>query len=292
MLAVSGEAFDSDDHLFEVKWDGTRALAFIERGRVRLMNRRRIDLTDRYPELSFLAKLPSGTILDGEIVVLKNGKPDFAALQSREQARPLRVQSLSKSLAARYIAFDQLYRRYKPIMQQPLWQRRQTLQTTLRGCVRSLLACSEGVVGQGIRYFDAVCKQGLEGIMAKRLSGVYAPGRRSGGWIKIKQQHTIVCAVIGFLSDGENDFRSLLLAAQNGDEAVYVGRVGSGIDQSMRQRLKSLLWPVRIGSPVVSCPQKNATWVEPMLYCTVRFLERTASGQLRAPVFLGLCNGT
>ena len=86
MLARSGEPFDSEDHLFEIKWDGTRALAFVERGACRLLNRRRLEISERYPELSFLPKLDAGTILDGEIVVLRDGKPDFDLLLSREHA--------------------------------------------------------------------------------------------------------------------------------------------------------------------------------------------------------------
>ena len=87
MLAKAGEAFDSDEHLFEIKWDGTRALAFIEEGSWRLVNRRRVAMASRYPDLSCLSKLPPGTVLDGEIVVLRGGKPDFPALLVREQCR-------------------------------------------------------------------------------------------------------------------------------------------------------------------------------------------------------------
>src|SRR4051794_4444788 len=88
MLAEYGEPFDSEEYLFEIKWDGTRALAFVDStGTFRLINRRRVDLNGRYPDLSFLGQLPPGTVFDGEIVVLKNGKPEFNSVQSREQAR-------------------------------------------------------------------------------------------------------------------------------------------------------------------------------------------------------------
>ena len=87
MLAKPGVPFDSLEHFFEIKWDGTRTLVFVERDGYRLVNRRQIDMTERYPEFAFLDKLPAGTILDGEMVVLCNGKPDFALLLSREQSR-------------------------------------------------------------------------------------------------------------------------------------------------------------------------------------------------------------
>src|ERR1700694_2743776 len=87
MLAKPGKPFDSDQYLYEVKWDGTRTLAFMEQSRHRLVNRRQVDMTDRYPEFAFLAGLPPGTVLDGEVVVLREGKPDFALLESREHSR-------------------------------------------------------------------------------------------------------------------------------------------------------------------------------------------------------------
>src|SRR5207244_1463963 len=87
MQAKPGPAFDSDEFLFEIKWDGTRAVCFIDHGTYRLVNRRRIDMTDRYPEFGYLGQLPPGTIFDGEMIVLKDGKPDFASLLSRDQAR-------------------------------------------------------------------------------------------------------------------------------------------------------------------------------------------------------------
>src|SRR5689334_18130003 len=109
MLAKSGKPFDSDQHLFEIKWDGTRALAFVDR-EVRLLNRRRIEIGFRYPDLVDLSKLPRGTVLDGEIVVMRDGKPDFAALQSREQTRtPIRIASLAARTPATFVVFDQLY---------------------------------------------------------------------------------------------------------------------------------------------------------------------------------------
>src|SRR5229473_7233260 len=106
MLAKPGVPFDSQEHLFELKWDGTRVLAFIEQGGYRLVNRHRVDVTDRYPELGFLANLPAGIVLDGEIVVLRQGKPDFGLLLSRNQARAsLKIQSLARTFPATYIVF-------------------------------------------------------------------------------------------------------------------------------------------------------------------------------------------
>ena len=185
MLAKPGVPFDSPEHLFEVKWDGTRVLAFDDSRGYRLVNRHRADVTDRYPELGFLDKVPAGTVLDGEVVVLRQGKPDFGLLLSRNQARAsFKIQSLARTLPATYVVFDLLYHRFESLMTLPLWARRQRLEMLIRTCANPTLVFSEGIVGQGRAYFEAVCRQGLEGVVAKRLDGRYRPGRRA--WIKIK----------------------------------------------------------------------------------------------------------
>jgi bifunctional non-homologous end joining protein LigD len=173
MLAKRGAPFDSQEHLFELKWDGTRALAFVDSHGYRLVNRHRADVTDRYPELGFLNDLPTGIVLDGEVVVLRQGKPDFGLLLSRNQARAsLKIQSLARTFPATYIVFDLIYHRFE------------SLETVVRACANSRLVFSEGIVGEGRVFFEAVCRKGLEGVVAKRLDGRYRPGRRA--WIKIK----------------------------------------------------------------------------------------------------------
>jgi bifunctional non-homologous end joining protein LigD len=144
---------------------------------------------------------------------------------------------------------------------------------------------SEGVEGRGIEFFANAERLGLEGVIAKRLAGRYLPGRRSDSWIKIKRQLIVACAVIGFLPEGNDDFESLLIAAQDppGDPPRYVGRVGSGFDEKARAKINRFLWAHRQPKSVVPAREKRALWVEAGLYCTVRCMERTASGQLRAP---------
>jgi len=162
MLPVSAqEPFDSPEHLFEIKWDGSRALAFVEDGRVRIVSRRGIDLTGRYPVLSGIGALPSGTVLDGEI--LSDGGPPSAT----------------------FIAFDQLYHAYEPIVSRPLRERRRVLARTLRRATGRVVL-SVGVTGAGRPLFDLAAKEGLEGIVAKRLGSRYAPGKRTRDWLKIK----------------------------------------------------------------------------------------------------------
>jgi bifunctional non-homologous end joining protein LigD len=185
MLAKPGVPFDSSEHLFEIKWDGTRVLAFVDSRGYRMANRHRADVTERYPELGFLNDLPAGTLLDGEVVVLRQGKPDFGMLLSRNQARsPLKIQSLARTLPATYVVFDLLYDRFDSLMALPLWARRQRLEAVVRACANGRLVFSEGIVGPGRAFFEVVCAEGLEGVVAKRLDGRYRPGRRA--WTKIK----------------------------------------------------------------------------------------------------------
>jgi ATP-dependent DNA ligase len=185
MLAKAGVPFDSSDHLFEIKWDGTRVLAFVDSNGYGLVNRHRADVTERYPELGFLDHLPAGTFLDGEVVVLRQGKPDFGLLLSRNQARaPLKIRSLARTFPVTYVVFDLLYQRFESLLALPLRARRQRLETVVRACTNPRFVFSEGIVGPGRAFFEAVCQYGLEGVVAKRLDGRYRPGRRA--WIKIK----------------------------------------------------------------------------------------------------------
>jgi len=187
MLAKPGVPFDSQEHLFEVKWDGTRVLAFVEQGGYRLVNRHRVDVTDRYPELGFLGDLAAGTVLDGEVVVLQNGKPTFRLLLSRNQARaPFKIRSLARTLPATYVVFDLLYERFESLLALPLGTRRKRLEKLMRRYAHPRLVFSQGVVGPGKAFFAEVCGQGLEGVMAKCLASRYRPGRSTDAWIKIK----------------------------------------------------------------------------------------------------------
>ena len=187
MLASSGTAFDDDNFLFEVKWDGIRMLAFLEAAGYRLCNRHGIDTTCRYPEFGFLQQWPPGIILDGEMVVLQGGRPDFALLQSRDKTRSLlKIRTLSQVQPATFVVFDLLYDNYAPMFDLPLLERRERLQELLRQWCHPRLLFSQGILGKGQALFQETCRQNLEGIMAKRISSRYRPGRRGKEWLKIK----------------------------------------------------------------------------------------------------------
>lgn len=169
-------------------------------------------------------------------------------------------------------------------MSNPLHARRERLRRLVKEAGQPRLILSEGVVGAGKTFYQEACHQGLEGMVAKRLSSLYLPGKRTDAWIKVKRRADLLCAIIGFVAAGDDDFRSLILAAEENGELRCIGKVGTGFHNAMRKRLNRLLWSRLRATPLVRCAIKGQ-WIEPGLYCRVSFLERTDKGELRMPVF-------
>ena len=287
MLAVHGQPFDSEAHFFELKWDGFRAGAMIERGAVRLMSRNRIDLLPQFPMLSALRRLPDGIALDGEIVAFRDGKPDFDLMLHRGRKPGPAV--------VRFVAFDILYERYESRLALPFSDRRRILEQVLGGVDLPDLMLSDGVIGSGIALYRNACEQALEGVVAKKLSSPYASGKRNGAWVKIKRRLRIQVAIIGYIEKPGMDFQSLLVAGAGlpGEEPGplrYLGRVGGGFTEAARAQVNARLAQHPRNGPLVPCPEKGR-WVQPGLYCEVSYAELTEAGFLRAPVFEGLVEG-
>lgn len=275
MLAVSGKAFDAADHLFEIKWDGFRAQALVGAGTYRLLGRKRTDFTARYPELAFLAELPPGSALDGELVAMVDGKPSFEHMLRSEPG------------VVAFVVFDLMLRAGEALVQRPLRERREHLAEIVRDRDNPRLVLSDGVVGEGRAFFEQVCAQGLEGMVAKDLSSPYEPGLRTGAWTKVKQSHEVLCAILGYAVDDTGGLKSLILATNEAAGLRYVGKVGSGLSEALRRKLRALCDERRVDAPLVACDAAGR-WVAPGLYCNVRYVERTSSGMLRAPVFRNL----
>ena len=179
MLAARGEPFDSPEFLFEVKWNGVRALAARAEGHWQLWGRDLADYTLRYPELDILGRLPSGTVLDGELVLLRKGVPDLEAMLARHQlVCPAKIRQHRQMQAVSYVLFDALYDEGRSLLAEPLYRRRQVLQQLLERLHEPRLVFSEGIVGFGQAFFEQAVAQGQEGIMAKHLASRYLPGRR------------------------------------------------------------------------------------------------------------------
>jgi bifunctional non-homologous end joining protein LigD len=289
MLATHGQPFDSEAHYFEYKWDGFRAAAMIEGGTLRLVSRNGLDLTDRFPSVSGLASLPDGLALDGELVGFRDGKPDFEVVLSRSRSGK---GSAARTAPVTFVVFDVLYEKYESTMGRPFTERRASLERIVAAADSPGLMLSEGVVGAGHRLYEKACEQSLEGVMAKKLTSIYAAGKRNGSWIKIKRRLSVQAVIIGYIEKEGKDFQSILVASNgipgHGDGPLqYIGRVGGGFTEAARAQLNALLRKHARAEPLVACGERGR-WVEPRLFCTVSFAEMTAAGLLRSPVFEGL----
>jgi DNA ligase D-like protein (predicted ligase) len=284
MLARLGVPFDSDQHLFEVKWDGIRALAFIEGGAVRIHTRNGNDVTHHYPELECLARLPEGTLLDGEVVVLVDGVPSFEVVL---RTRGRRRHQAGGASTAVYCVFDVLYHRFAPTTHVPLVERREPLGELVAA---ANVIESTGVVGTGKAFFSQITERGLEGVVAKRLDSPYAPGKRSDAWTKFKKRVYDQAVVFGYLPKAGDDFKSLVVATHRAGQLTYAGRVGTGFDANLRAQVNALLRAHPAAAPLLDPPEElpEVAWVAPQIYCMVSYVELTAAGVMRAPVFESL----
>jgi len=296
MLAQLSEPFDSPDYLYEIKWDGTRCLAFISRGKVRLQNRRLHDITYRYPELQDLPKhvKAHSAILDGEIVILEGGKPNFEKLQEREHIDDENVIEIRASLLpATYIVFDILYVDGQDVTQKPLWERKQILSQTVREDTHIVVA--DYVEKEGKLYFEEAVKKHLEGIIAKERNSPYLIGERSHYWLKIKKKMTqdaIICGYTRGYGHRTMVFGALILGAYDRKgELVHIGDVGTGFSDEEIERLFQILRKLEVSHcPFRKKPEvpKHHAWVEPKLICEVEFVEWTSESKMRAPRYKGL----
>ena len=285
----------SDDYLYEVKWDGIRALISLDEGQVTIRGRNGMDYTKQFPELlisdqSFRA---TSALFDGEIVCLEaDGRPNFQNVIHRMQQKTEGAveRAKGKHPAVCYV-FDCLYLDGRPIVNEPLTRRRGWLEDAIK---KDSAYRVSGVVDDGPAFFEAVKQMGLEGIMAKQRNSFYLPGKRNDSWLKIKTRQTTECVIIGYTKgkgDRETNFGALHLAQANGDELKYVGKVGSGFnDDSLKavsaevQKLPTIKRPVKL-KPL---DDARSLWVEPRLMCEVQFARVTSDGMLREPVFLRL----
>lgn len=288
MLTVPGDPFTARGWIFEPKIDGTRCIAHVGRG-VELQNRRLRMITDRYPELGKdLARLATNCVLDGEIAVFVQGRPDFAALEEREhQTSGLRIDYLSRAMPASYIAFDILHASHESLMDRPLAERKSILKEELQE--GDLVSILDYMPERGEAYYRAAVEMGLEGVLAKRLTSTYQPGIRSPDWIKIKKRLTADMVVGGYIpgkGSRERFFGGLMLGAYDSGFLIYVGRVGSGFSDRELEEITAAFDPSE-DPPFSNPPQRrDARWLKPRLVVEIAALELTPDRHLRAPVFL------
>jgi DNA ligase D-like protein (predicted ligase)/DNA ligase D-like protein (predicted 3'-phosphoesterase) len=290
MLAKeAAQAFTNKDWVFEVKWDGFRALAYIN-GEVSLRSRNNKELIDNFPELQELKQQPKSVVLDGEIVVLKDGKVDFQALLERGKATsPTDITLKTARSPAAYVVFDILEKDGKPILDLPLMERKKILKETVKEGEHILLADYIEEKGEG--YYEAVLQKGLEGVMAKKKSSVYEPGMRSGNWLKIKKLKSADCVVFGYTQGTgvrKNTFGALLLGLYgSGGAPVYVGKVGTGFPEDILKSLSGEFQKFQTDkAPFKADVIGKVTWLKPTLVAEVGYQVVTKDGRLRMPRLL------
>jgi bifunctional non-homologous end joining protein LigD len=287
MRAVSGTlpgATEDAQWAYEIKWDGYRAIAFVETDHVRFQSSNLLDLTPRWPELGALwrAVEPRPAVLDGEVVALDPaGIPRFELLQRGE-------------VAVTYVVFDVLRLDGTDAMPLPFEERRRLLRQAVTPGAHWIV--SDHRIGGGRDLLAAARARGLEGVMAKRLGSPYQPGRRSPAWRKVKVRREQELVVGGWLPGTRaraTTFGSLLVGYYEGDALRYGGAVGSGFDQRTLAALTRKL--AELATP--SCPfdpapprvvSRLARWVRPELVAQVAFAEWTFDGVVRQASFLGL----
>jgi bifunctional non-homologous end joining protein LigD len=298
MMAKLGTAIPKPDSAwgFEFKWDGIRALAFVDGGRVRLISRSGEDITPRYPEIHAMGRALGSreVILDGEVVALdEKGRPSFEEIQQRMglTSEP-EVRRKMKLVPVTFMVFDLLWQDGHSLLAQPYTERRRLLaQLKLAGASWQTPPFEKG---GGQAMLDASAKAGLEGVMAKKLDSQYEPGRRSGAWVKVKNRNRQELVIGGWL-EGEGRRRGYPGALLVGyfdhhKKFVYAGKVGTGFSDAMLEKLANLMQPLaQDKSPyAIGSPPRAAHYVKPKLVAEFEFVEWTRSGQLRAPSFKGL----
>jgi bifunctional non-homologous end joining protein LigD len=296
MLARTGPLPKDDERwAYEIKWDGVRAIGYADGGRLRLAARSGRDITPRYPELRGLGPALAGheAIVDGEVVAFEaDGRPSFQKLQSRMHLTSEHaVRRLSQTDPVSYIVFDLLWLDGRSLMDLPYVERRERLlELGLQG-ERWLTPTHH--VGDGAAMLEASRAQGLEGIIAKRLDGPYTPGKRSPGWVKVKNVRTTDVVIGGWLpGEGRRStqFGALVVGCFEEGALKYAGRVGTGFDERELDRLGGMLARLaRDSSPFDGRqPPRETHFVDPVLVATIGYGEWTQARTLRHPRYLGL----
>jgi bifunctional non-homologous end joining protein LigD len=296
MLAtLAGQWFSDPGWVFEPKFDGERCLAFRKGRRVRLLSRNRKRLDDHYPELAeaLAAQEADDFVVDGEVVAFEGGRSSFARLQRRMQlADP---EAARRSGVAVYLyLFDVLHVHGHDVTRLGLRHRKGVLRRLL--AFRDPLRFTPHRNADGEAYWREACRKGWEGVIAKPADAPYRHDR-SGDWLKFKcvnQQEF----VIGGYTDpkgSRHGFGALLLGYHRGGDLVYAGKVGTGFDDQLLERLRRRLASLELERPPFSVgqlPSAGVHWVRPELVAQIGFSEWTGDGQLRHPRFLGLRDDT
>ena len=283
LLTEQDKPFDNDNYLFELKYDGMRVLAYIQKGKVELINRRGNIVTKRFPEIvEGLSVIKENCVLDGEIIAIKDGKPNFNMLQKRlflKDLSKIKVQSIKNPVML--VIFDVLY--YKEsCLDKPLLERKEIIKEKFKEIKNTVI--SEYVIGEGKKLYEFAINQDLEGIVAKVKNSAYIMGKRTNAWIKIKNINEADFIIGGYIPN-KGDMASLALGEKTKQGLKYVGNVTIGKSRPDFEVISNV--PILDKSPFIN-KVSGVTFIEPKLRCTIKYLERTETGGIRHAVYKGL----
>ncbi|HTJ51734.1 MAG TPA: non-homologous end-joining DNA ligase [Cyclobacteriaceae bacterium] len=284
----------SADYVYEIKWDGIRALIALEDGRVVIKTRNQNDITKQFPELQVADKAFRANcgLFDVELVCLdKAGKPEFKKVINRLMSTgDTTIEKLSKTNPVYCYIFDCLYLDGRPLLNEPLRKRKEWLSDAIR--IGETPYRISDFVEDGNSLLAAAKEHGLEGIMAKRIDGKYLPGKRSDLWIKLKIRDSVECVIIGYnpgKGERSSTFGGLHIAERIGGELVYRGKVGTGFDDATVKEISKQIKTLKVIKkpiPQKVMDEKTSIWVEPVLIAEISYARLTPDKMFREPVFI------
>ena len=281
------EPFDDKDYIYELKLDGIRCIAYLGKG-VELQNKRFKEVTAIYPELSGMSNcVKKNTVLDGELVVLLDGTPDFYALQKRSlMTDKFRIKLAAKKNPVQFAAYDILYYDGEDLTDKPLIERKSLLQAKVSE--GNGLSISRYIEEQGIVFFNLAKEQDLEGIVAKKKDGLYHIGKRTSDWIKIKVMQDEDLLILGYQPDEDGVPKDLILGYYDEMGKLQCrGKVYLGVSKEERAIILKFAKKNTVKTPWFE-KYKNVIWLKPELVGTAHFMHETESGGMRQPVWKGL----
>lgn len=282
--------FDDPNYIYELKWDGERCVAYLEPGRPpELRNKRNVRMLSKVPELAVISKqVKKRCILDGELFILKDSRPDFSLIQRRSlMSDRFKIELDSKHNPATFSAFDVLYYDCQETMLLPLMERKALLDKSITDGPR--MAISHYVEGQGTSLFNFAVERELEGIVAKVKDSIYIQDKRTTDWIKMKVMMEEDYVVCGYILKS-NHMTSIILGQYRGNTLIYKGHVTMGVSGQAFDIISR--HSTLTTAPFIAYPaghgNDRAIWLSPDLVCIVKFMHHTKSGGMRQPVFKGL----
>lgn len=281
LIKEQREPFDSEDYLYELKFDGVRELIYLD-DKVDIRNKKNVPLAQYFPELQDINKQVTGRcILDGELVVLVDGKPNFYKVLRRTVLKDqFKIELLAQKYPVSLMVFDILYYNDKELIHKSLIERKEILQSVVKENNRIII--SRYFEKSGIQVFNFAKENGLEGIVAKRKDSRYYLGKRSDQWIKCKIYDSIDAVVCGYIYK-PNDMTSIIIGQYDGDKLIYKGHVtlGAGI-----RKLKKHGYKQTFNSPFGYVPRgsEGAIWIKPEIVCVIEYMPSEKEA-MRLPVF-------